>query len=115
MNKDNAGTPFFSSPEMINNNISNYSNDIWALGVTIYQLASLELPFGGKKLEEISRNQRIQPKEIPKIYSSDLVWLIEQMLTYNYKKRPTAASLLNKPSILKQIRTLFKPYDLYYG
>ena len=43
-----SGTPFFSSPEILAKRTYSYQNDIWSLGVSIYHLAALKLPFKGK-------------------------------------------------------------------
>tara|TARA_B110000285_G_C14517162_1_gene334948 strand:- start:96 stop:404 length:309 start_codon:yes stop_codon:yes gene_type:complete len=49
------GTPFFASPEMLNHRPYNNSQDIWGLGVTMYHLASLSLPYSGDTIPEICR------------------------------------------------------------
>jgi serine/threonine protein kinase len=59
-----AGTPAFYAPEMCDAEIDEYEmlpTDIWALGVTLYQLAYGRLPFRQQGLmllmEEIERNE----------------------------------------------------------
>ena len=49
------GTPFFASPEMLNHRPYNAQQDVWSLGVTIYHLASLALPFQGDTIPEITK------------------------------------------------------------
>lgn len=50
-----TGTPFFASPEMLAHKPYTYSQDIWSLGVTLYQFAALALPYNGDTIEKISK------------------------------------------------------------
>lgn len=50
-----TGTPFFASPEMLTHRAYSYQQDIWSLGVTMYQFASLGLPYNGDTIEKISK------------------------------------------------------------
>ncbi len=40
-----VGTPYYLSPEMVEGKSYSTKADIWALGVILYQLCSLKLPF----------------------------------------------------------------------
>ena len=40
-----VGTPLYVSPEMLSDNISSASGDIWALGCIIFQMITGEVPF----------------------------------------------------------------------
>jgi serine/threonine protein kinase len=44
-----CGTPYFMSPEMIQNWETCNGNDIWAFGVIMYQLLVGKLPFKGER------------------------------------------------------------------
>jgi len=41
------GTPLYLSPELIENRPYNEKTDLWSLGIILYELASLRLPFRG--------------------------------------------------------------------
>lgn len=43
--KTQIGTPYYLAPEIWKNNIYDYRCDIFSLGVVIYEMASLKLPF----------------------------------------------------------------------
>lgn len=48
LNEDNytrIGTPYYLPPEIIKYDKYSFKADIWSLGVTIYYLTILELPF----------------------------------------------------------------------
>jgi len=58
--KETAGTPAFHAPEMVvrpkdgaAKEIHGKRIDVWALGVTLYQMGSLELPFKSNKMMEL--------------------------------------------------------------
>lgn len=41
------GTPLYLSPELIENRPYNEKTDLWIMGIILYELASLRLPFRG--------------------------------------------------------------------
>ena len=41
------GTFKYNSPELINELTHGISTDVWSLGVVLYELSTLELPFKG--------------------------------------------------------------------
>ena len=45
-----TGTFAFNSPERFNGNPNSEKEDVWALGITAYYIATLELPFKGGNL-----------------------------------------------------------------
>jgi serine/threonine protein kinase len=48
-------------------------SDIWALGVILYEMTTLNRPFEGKNLEElIEKISKIKPKSIHFNYTKDL-------------------------------------------
>ena len=72
-----AGTPFFASPEMLNNRQYTYNNDVWQLGITLYHFATLALPYPGNDIKEILKSQkekRLDP--FPNCYSHELKWIL---------------------------------------
>lgn len=47
------GTPLYLSPELVDNEPYTEKTDVWSLGVLLYQLAALRLPFEGNSLGQI--------------------------------------------------------------
>jgi NIMA (never in mitosis gene a)-related kinase len=84
------GTPFFCSPEMLNHRQYNYKHDMYSLGVTLYHLTSLALPFSGDTISEILRCQKMKkPKKLPRFYSAELRSIIESMMHKDQDMRPS--------------------------
>ena len=50
-----CGTPAYISPEVVATQPYTEKTDVWALGVVLYELLGLQLPFPGRSLVEISR------------------------------------------------------------
>ena len=49
-----CGTPIYMSPEIVTKKeYIGGTSDIWALGVTLYQMGCLELPFKSNKMMEL--------------------------------------------------------------
>ncbi|KAH7909222.1 kinase-like domain-containing protein [Hygrophoropsis aurantiaca] len=91
-----VGTPYYMSPELMQEKAYDSKSDIWSLGCLIYELCALKPPFHEAKTHaELSifiRNGRIPP--LPRGYSSALSNVIKAMLNLNPAMRPSAAQLL---------------------
>lgn len=90
-----AGTPYYTSPEIWNNQKYDGKCDIWSLGCVLYELATLQTPFLAKDVPELVRKVncgKLDP--LPPTYSRTLSEIIHQCLTVNPGQRPSAAALL---------------------
>ncbi|KAG6811752.1 hypothetical protein H0H92_005949 [Tricholoma furcatifolium] len=91
-----VGTPYYMSPELMQEKAYDTKSDIWSLGCVIYELCALKPPFHEAKThQELSnciRNGRIPP--LPRGYSQTLASVIKSMLSLNPAMRPSAAQLL---------------------
>ncbi|KAJ3781109.1 kinase-like domain-containing protein [Lentinula aff. detonsa] len=91
-----VGTPYYMSPEVMQEKAYDSKSDIWSLGCLIYELCAHKPPFHEAKshteLSILIRNGRIPP--LPKGYSQSLAGIIKAMLNLNPAMRPSAAQLL---------------------
>ncbi|KAI0949008.1 hypothetical protein AcW1_008727 [Taiwanofungus camphoratus] len=91
-----VGTPYYMSPELMQEKAYDSKSDIWSLGCLIFELCALKPPFHEAKthaeLSILIRNGRIPP--LPKGYSPALSSVIKSMLNLNPAMRPSAAQLL---------------------
>jgi len=90
------GTPYYMSPELVNNELYSYKSDVWALGCVLYEMATLKHAFDAGnmcalvmsilrgKYTPLSQNQ----------YSSRLAALIDSMLQLEPSRRPTMEEVL---------------------
>ncbi|KAL6303524.1 kinase-like domain-containing protein [Sparassis latifolia] len=91
-----VGTPYYMSPELMQERAYDSKSDMWSLGCLIYELCALRPPFHEAKthaeLSILIRNGRIPP--LPKGYSQSLSSVIKTMLNLNPAMRPSAGQLL---------------------
>ena len=68
-----AGTPYYTAPEMIQQEPYSYPADCWSFGVIVHQLLALERPFDGSSTADLVKS--ILSGEIPPLpahYSEDI-------------------------------------------
>lgn len=103
-----VGTPYYLSPEIVENKKYNSKSDIWSLGVVLYELAALQVPFSGSNLPQLVINiTRGQFPPAPVHFSKQLHELINSMLKHDPKERPAIAQLLRLPATANRIRAVF--------
>jgi serine/threonine-protein kinase len=89
-----TGTIAYCSPERFQDNPNSDKEDSWALGVVLYLLATLELPFSKTNPNATMYsiiNDNIRPIQNR---SQDLVDLINVLLQKNPANRPTIKDVL---------------------
>ncbi|KAG6901742.1 hypothetical protein C0995_008396 [Termitomyces sp. Mi166 len=103
-----VGTPYYMSPELMQEKAYDTKSDIWSLGCVIYELCALKPPFyEAKTHQELSnfiRAGRIPP--LPRGYSQTLASLIKSMLNLNPAMRPSAAQLLQHERVSLTLKVI---------
>ncbi|XP_053399869.1 serine/threonine-protein kinase Nek2-like isoform X2 [Mercenaria mercenaria] len=95
-----VGTPYYMSPELVNNMSYNEKSDIWSMGCVLYELCALHPPFTASNQTELNRKIRIgEFCRIPIRYSDDLNTVIRKMLHVEVSKRPSIEELLEDPLV----------------
>ena len=103
--KTYVGTPYYLSPEIINSQPYGFQSDIWSLGVLLYEMCSLKMPFDASNLPQLYMkiiNCNYQP--LNNKYSDELKNLIRDMLNETSCKRPTISKILENPIIKPRIK-----------
>jgi NIMA (never in mitosis gene a)-related kinase 2 len=76
-----VGTPYYMSPEQIQDQKYNEKSDIWALGCIIYEVAALRAPFEATThLQLATKIKAGKLDRIPRCYSDELMSCIQAML-----------------------------------
>ena len=92
------GTPYWMSPEVINQNNYNSKCDIWSLGITCIELAEGNPPYFGIRtflvMKKIINNP---PKGLsnPNFWSFEFNDFVSKCLIFDFNKRPSAKDLIN--------------------
>ncbi len=102
-----AGTPEFMSPEQINGfSEVTHSTDLYALGVTAYQVFTGRLPFEYPALTRVLLAQATEQPPSPRVHNPKLPPALEalilQLLEKDVARRPATAALV--ASALRQLR-----------
>lgn len=91
-----VGTIYFMAPELIKRKVHDpMPADIWALGVTIYFLATGKYPFYSPVPDELIAQIDNGKYQTDNIEDPKLVELISCCLSFNPQNRPTVKELLN--------------------
>jgi hypothetical protein len=93
----------YMSPEMVMNIPYSFKNDIWALGVLLFHMMSLKLPFNFKQLNEIQFTKKVDGNllynRLPKYFSNDIKNLCVQLLKAFPADRPDINTIFQKYKI----------------
>ncbi|HYW65130.1 MAG TPA: protein kinase [Candidatus Dormibacteraeota bacterium] len=105
------GAPAYMAPELLTGSgRANEQTDIWALGVTLYELIAFEKPFRGNDLDEL-RGKVVYAKSKPLSHivpecPNDLDEIVERMIEKNPSRRYSAVDdlLIDLEPIAKRLR-----------
>ena len=98
-----VGTPYYTAPEMINAEPCSCPVDNWSLGVVLFELIALTMPFDGH--DTIALVKSILTEEYkaalipPDIYCADLLSVVAGLLCKDPAQRMTAGQILTSPGM----------------
>ena len=101
----NVGTPYYMSPEQVDENKYNDKSDIWSLGCFLYELASLHPPFEAHN--HLSLALKIKSGKVEKLpdkYSDNLCKVIFWMMNVEPDKRPSIKDIILIPEVNIRIK-----------
>ncbi|CAG2171904.1 unnamed protein product, partial [Oppiella nova] len=100
-----VGTPYYMSPERINESAYDFKSDIWSLGCLLYELAALQSPFYGEKMNLYSLCKKIETSTYPPIpsdtYSRELRTLVGDCLQTNPDRRIDTAGVVRVANAMR--------------
>lgn len=103
------GTPYYMSPEVVQNQKYNTKSDVWAIGCVLYELASFHRPFIGDGIFDIfSSIVRDEAPSIQNLYSKDLNKLLKKILIKDPRDRPSSRDLLDEEFISRYVKEIIQ-------
>eukprot|EP00696_Hemimastix_kukwesjijk_P003574 gnl/Hemi2/14377_TR4869_c3_g8_i2.p1 gnl/Hemi2/14377_TR4869_c3_g8~~gnl/Hemi2/14377_TR4869_c3_g8_i2.p1 ORF type:complete len:397 (-),score=108.84 gnl/Hemi2/14377_TR4869_c3_g8_i2:313-1503(-) len=100
-----VGTPFYMSPEQINECGYNAMSDVWSLGCLVYEMCTLNHPFEATNQIALAAKIKLGKfARLPPKYSSEVFRVIQMMLQVDHKRRPTIDQLLALPPFQARLR-----------
>lgn len=109
-----VGTPYYLSPEIVQNKPYSFKSDIWSLGILLYEMTMLKMPFEATSLPMLSlKIIRGNYSSISMSVSRDLRNLIIGLLQVESKNRPTIHDILRHHLIKHRIKNFLteKEYE----
>jgi len=108
-----VGTPSYLSPEICKNHPYGIKADVWSLGVVLYELACLKVPFHAGNLPAMALMIcTSEPKPVPDEYGSELSVLVKALLQKEPNNRPMVSAVLQRPYVRgylpDQVRAYFE-------
>lgn len=95
------GTPYYMSPEIMENKPYSFKSDVWSLGCIAYELCALQYAFRAPNIIELVKSIISKaPEPLPGGYSRELQDLLSAMLRKDPAARPTIDEVLQTPLLL---------------
>ena len=104
-----AGTPYYLSPEVCQNQPYTLKSDVWSFGCVAYEMATLEHAFAADSLLSLVYrivNGTCDYSEIRERYDARFCALIESMLERDSERRPSVASVLRSEIMQDHLRRM---------
>lgn len=111
--KTMVGTPYYLSPEIIEDRPYNFKSDVWSLGVVLYEMTTLQHPFDADSLvilaTKILNDQYPPPAPM---YSDELHGLIKVMLSKTAAVRPAVKEIMVKYFLRQPMLDIIARFNL---
>ncbi|ORC93431.1 putative serine/threonine protein kinase, putative,protein kinase [Trypanosoma theileri] len=101
-----CGTPYYFSPELCQNRPYNNKSDVWALGVVLYEMLTLQRPFNAKSLKELLKKILVgQYDPIPSTVPAEMRGLCAALLQVNPVQRPSINRILESAFVQESLKS----------
>lgn len=115
--KTQIGTPYYLSPEICESKPYGRSSDVWSLGVVLFEILALELPFQAQSLPAlVVKICTVEPNydKLATSFSQQLIDMNKSLLNKNCDLRPDVRELVKSDFMMKHISRLLS-YTIRIG
>ncbi len=107
-----VGTPYYLSPEIVQSKPYSFKSDIWSLGILLYEMCSLKMPFDASNLASLSlKIIKGSYNPLPTVFTKDLRGLVASMLNIEMNKRPSINEILRQSIIKSRIKNFLNELE----
>lgn len=107
-----VGTPYYLSPEIVQNKPYSFKSDIWSLGILLYEMCALKMPFDASNLASLSlKIIKGSYNPLSTVYTKDLRGLVASMLNVDMNKRPSINEILRQSIIKSRIKNFLNELE----
>ena len=112
--KEQCGTPAYIAPEIISNKgYGGFYADYWSLGVLLYAMLTVDVPFKANSLEQLLAVILQKKITFPSTISNNAKNLISSLLKINPMERSSIPEILLHPWLNEDNETLYKEKDKF--
>lgn len=98
------GTPYYLPPEMCTSRPYDFRADVWCLGIVLYELLALEVPFSAPTMAElVMLICQTEPRPVPQVYSTEARILLSRMLAKSPEDRPSSTDIISLPHVRRSL------------
>lgn len=98
------GSPYYLPPEIVNNQSYDFKADVWCLGIVLYEILALEVPFSANSIAALAiRICTAEAKPVPALYGYETRSLLAKMLSKSAELRPSLDEIVGLPLIRRAI------------
>ena len=99
-----TGTPYYTSPEVWNDEPYDSKSDIWSLACVLYEMLTLHPPFRAENMEGLyNKVIKGQYEKICDKYSKDISEMLKLLFKVKAKDRPSCGDILKHPLVQKRL------------
>ena len=92
-----CGSPAYAPPELFQGRQYTAKCDIWSLGILLFGMVAGYLPFNDQSIRNLSHKILYSDPQYPIFFSSDLVDLLQRLLSKDINSRPSFEEIKNHP------------------
>ena len=97
----NVGSPLYMSPEALNSNIYTIKNDIWSVGVIIYEILHGKVPWTCSTEDQLKIEIIRNNISLFKNLSEDLKDFVRKCLVVDQNKRMSLQDFIKHPFVVR--------------